>query len=418
LTVLTGNGDGTFGVPFQSPLRFSTGGNDPFGVAAADLNGDGLVDLVATNTSSSTVGVLLNTSTALASAGTTTTTLGTSSPTAEFGQTVLLTASVSSQAGVPVGTVTFLDGTTVLGTAPVNAAGQATLGVSLDVGSHALAASFAGARGFGFTDSTSAAVTETVNQAATTVALASSVNPAVTGQAVTFTATVSAVAPGAATPIGKVVFMDGNVVLETVGTGDNGTATFTTSFAVAGSHVITAVFPGGVLSFLASSQSLTEQVNSATTGLQQGGFETPNVGTGAFAYDPAGSAWTFSGLAGVAGNGSGFTSGNPNAPEGTQVAFLQGTGSFSQSVNLTAGTYSLSFAAAQRGNFQASSQTFQVLVDGVSVGTFRPAGTGYGALTTGNFAVATGTHTILFVGLNPNGGDNTAFIDNLQLLSN
>src|SRR4029453_17907645 len=53
LTVFTGNGDGTFGVPFQSPQRVSTGGNDPFGVAAADLNGDGLVDLVAANSSSS-----------------------------------------------------------------------------------------------------------------------------------------------------------------------------------------------------------------------------------------------------------------------------------------------------------------------------------------------------------------------------
>jgi hypothetical protein len=59
--------------------------------------------------------------------------------------------------------------------------------------------------------------------------------------------------------------MDGNVVLATVGTGDNGTATFTTSFAAAGNHVITAVFPGGVLSFLASSQTLTEQVNAPTT---------------------------------------------------------------------------------------------------------------------------------------------------------
>jgi hypothetical protein len=76
---------------------------------------------------------------------------------------------------------------------------------------------------------------------------------------------VSAVAPGAATPIGKVVFMDGNVVLGTVGTDANGTATFTTSFATAGSHVITAVFPGGVLSFLASSQTLTEQVNAPST---------------------------------------------------------------------------------------------------------------------------------------------------------
>jgi hypothetical protein len=263
LSVFFGNGDGSF----QPNLRLDllTGGNDPSGVAAADLNGDGLVDLVAANSSSSTVGVLLNTSTAPAPAATTTTTLGTSAPTAVFGQTVLLTASVNSQAGVPVGTVTFLDGTTVLGTAQVNAAGQATLGVSLDVGSHALTASFAGARGFGFADSTSAAVTETVNRAATTVALASSVNPTVTGQAVTFTATVTAVAPGAATPTGKVTFMDGNVILGTVGLGAGGTATFTTSFAAAGSHVITAVYSGDIVNFVASSQSLTEQVNAPAT---------------------------------------------------------------------------------------------------------------------------------------------------------
>jgi hypothetical protein len=263
LSVFAGNGDGSF----QSLIRLDllTGGNDPVGVAAADLNGDGVVDLVTTNASSGTVGVLVNTSTAPAPAGATTTTLGTSAPTVDFGQTVLLTATVHSQAGVPVGTVTFLDGTTVLGTAPVNSTGQATLGVSLDVGSHALTASFAGARGFGFADSTSAAVTETVNRAATTVALRSSLNPAVAGQAVSFTATVASVAPGAATPTGKVIFMDGNVVLETVGLGPDGTATFSTSFAAAGGHVITAAYAGDVFNFVASSQTLTEQVNAPTT---------------------------------------------------------------------------------------------------------------------------------------------------------
>ena len=58
--MFAGNGDGTF----QSLIRLDllTGGNDPEGVAAADLNGDGLVDLVAANASSSNVGVLLNTS--------------------------------------------------------------------------------------------------------------------------------------------------------------------------------------------------------------------------------------------------------------------------------------------------------------------------------------------------------------------
>ncbi len=57
-----GNGDGTFQAP---PQAFPTGGNDPSGVAAGDLNGDGLVDLAAANfffstVGRSTVGVLLN----------------------------------------------------------------------------------------------------------------------------------------------------------------------------------------------------------------------------------------------------------------------------------------------------------------------------------------------------------------------
>src|SRR5262249_16375094 len=81
-------------------------------------------------------------------AAATTTTLSTSTATAVFGQPVTLRASVTSAAGVPTGTVTFRDGNTVLGTAPVNAAGQAALTVSLGVGNHALTASFAGTGGF------------------------------------------------------------------------------------------------------------------------------------------------------------------------------------------------------------------------------------------------------------------------------
>jgi hypothetical protein len=69
-----------------------------------------------------------------------------------------------------------------------------------------------------------------------------------------------------------------------------------------------------------------------------GGFETPVVGSGptAYPYSPTGSPWTFTSPsipdsgAGVSGNGSGFTDDNPDAPEGSQVAFLQETGSFAR----------------------------------------------------------------------------------------
>ena len=99
-------------------------------------------------------------------------------------------------------------------------------------------------------------------------------------------------------------------------------------------------------------------------------------------------------------------------------AFLQGTGSFRQTVaNLAAGTYRLTFQAAQRGNFNQGGQDFRVLVDGVVVGTFKPGTAGYAGFTTAGFTVGAGTHTIAFVGLDSAGGDNTAFIDDIRLVA-
>jgi hypothetical protein len=261
LTVNLGNGDGTFGVPFQSPQTFSTGGENPFGVVAADLNGDGLVDLVAANSGSGNVGVLLNTDAPVADAPTTTA-LSTSTANAVVGQIETLTATVTTPINTPIGTVFFRDGDTLLGSAPVDGSGHATLQTSLFVGTHALTATFFGVSGFA--DSTSAAATLTVSRATTTLTLGSSVNPAVTGQAVTFTAQVAAVAPGAGTPTGTVTFKDGNVVLGTVAVGPGGTAAFMTSFAAAGGHTVTAIYSGDA-TFVGSTQTLTEQVNAAPT---------------------------------------------------------------------------------------------------------------------------------------------------------
>jgi hypothetical protein len=146
------------------------------------------------------------------------------------------------------------------------------------------------------------------------------------------------------------------------------------------------------------------------------GFENESVGAGQYLYDPTGSSWTFTGASGLSGNSSGFTESNPAAPQGVQVAVIQYQGSFSQSVaNWTAGTYTLSFDVAQRGIWNVSAEDFEVLVDGVVVGTFEPSGTSYETETTSPFTVGAGSHTIAFVGLDSSGGDNTVFLDNISL---
>jgi hypothetical protein len=138
------------------------------------------------------------------------------------------------------------------------------------------------------------------------------------------------------------------------------------------------------------------------------GFEIPSLGYGGYQSNPSGSSWTFSNRSGIAANGSPLTNNNPNAPQGTQVAFLHKTGSFSQTIKFRAGNYHVSFYAAQR---KKSSQNFQVLIDGQAIGTFTPSSIKYKLYSTSNFTATAGRHVLSFQGLNSNGGDNIVFID-------
>ena len=56
-SVLLNNGDGSF----QAPLTFATGTQQPVQTLVADVNGDGLPDLVTVSNHDSAIGVLLNT---------------------------------------------------------------------------------------------------------------------------------------------------------------------------------------------------------------------------------------------------------------------------------------------------------------------------------------------------------------------
>jgi hypothetical protein len=149
------------------------------------------------------------------------------------------------------------------------------------------------------------------------------------------------------------------------------------------------------------------------------GFETPVTTT--YAYNPAGGGWTYSGTpgngSGVTANASAFTSGNPSAPQGTQVAFIQGVATISQTVaGLTPGTtYSVTFAWAQRGNQNAGGQTWQLKRDGTVIGTYAPDQTTSYTDATATFTATATSHILSFAGTNTRTGDNTVFLDNVRV---
>jgi hypothetical protein len=158
-----------------------------------------------------------------------------------------------------------------------------------------------------------------------------------------------------------------------------------------------------------------DQVTLSSNAIDDGSFETLALAGGTYQAAPTGTPWQFSGSAGVARNGSAYTFGNPKAPDGTQVAFIKGTGSMSQSANLIAGAYTITFLAAKRADGQPTTQEIEVLVDGAQVGMITPLDSNYRLYETSNFTVTAGAHLIQFVGMNPSGAGTTALIDEVGL---
>jgi hypothetical protein len=236
--VFSGNGDGTF----APPVFFPSGGPIPFGLATADLTGNGLPDMVVANTFSNTVGVLLNTSTVA-----TTTALSADVNPAVVGQTVNLTAMVTRAAGIPTGTVTFMDGTTVLGTATLDNTGTATLAVTFPAaGDHALTAVY---RGQGSsTSSTSDVLTEAVTAAAPDHLAFTNPDTVTAGSPFQITVTVEDALDNPVTGFtGTVHFTASNGASRdfTFSPGDAGTHTFTVTLFQAGPLTITGTDTGG-----------------------------------------------------------------------------------------------------------------------------------------------------------------------------
>jgi RHS repeat-associated protein len=153
-------------------------------------------------------------------------------------------------------------------------------------------------------------------------------------------------------------------VTATIQPSGNSYATFTTGSITlpAGSYSLTfqGLNPNG-----GDNIALVDSVTLNSTLVPNGSFESPTVTD--YQTNPSDTAWSYTGSAGIAANA------NPSAPAGSQVAFVKNTGLLSQIWSASAGIYTLSFKAAQRGSGNDSHQQLRV--------NLRPSGSVISAKT-------------------------------------
>jgi len=197
----------------------------------------------------------------------TTTALALSSSTATYGGTAPTATATVTRDGTPTsnwpalgGKVQFSDGSTVLGTAPVNASGVATYSLAaLKSGQHSITAAYVPATtGDPYLSSTSSASVLKISSPTTTTVTA----PQSVLRNDTSTATATVTATDGTTPTGSVSFaVDGGS--PTSKTLSGGTATFTLPTGTPGTHSVTASY-GGATYLVTSSGSKEYGVGAPT----------------------------------------------------------------------------------------------------------------------------------------------------------
>jgi sugar lactone lactonase YvrE len=178
------------------------------------------------------------------------------------GRAVALTATVQviAGAGTATGTITFTDGGAPLGTATLSGTGTATINPILSPGTHSIVASYGGDINDG--TSISAAYPLAVILATTQTAVSATPSSALVLAPVTIIAKVTG---NGGIPTGSVTFLADNASIGTATVDATGTATFTTSALVAGSHALSASYSGDANDSPSASASVTETVGTIPT---------------------------------------------------------------------------------------------------------------------------------------------------------
>jgi hypothetical protein len=193
---------------------------------------------------------------------------------AQTGQGVKFTAAISPVApgaGIPTGTVVFTVNGATLGSPVAVVDGSATSSAfaSLSPGTYTIKATYSGDGNFlGSSGLLDQGTGQTVSKGATSLALASSPELAASGAPVTFTATVSAVAPATGRPSGVVRFWEGPELLGASslvpGAPNTSQATFVSSTLGVGTHSIRAEYVGN-FNFDGSTASTSQTVSGVDT---------------------------------------------------------------------------------------------------------------------------------------------------------
>jgi hypothetical protein len=391
--VLLGNNDGTF----QTAVAYPTG-DVPQSLSLGDIDGDGILDIVAADTGGDgLVSILLGKGNGTFSAKTdyTVGSLPENVVLADFNGDGLLDLATSN--------IVFDNTTTILLQQLVETATATGVSVSGNSAPHPVLASYPGDAAHSASMSTTTPLIGTA-QTATTTALGVSPNPTTFGQTVTMTATISPTPTG--TPLGTVNFFSGTTLLGSGTVNASGVATFTISGLSAGVNSITAEYSGNASFGGSTSSALFENVHATTTTSTTLALSSATV--------TAGTATTMT--ATVSGACSLVTSGSvifcdASAAQCSDAAILgtvqlksDGTAVLKRTFGV--GAYSIKAVFAGRNDLVGSSSSAQALT--VSGNATYPSATIIGSA--GSNGVYNLTGTVSGFGVNPLSGT-VSFLD-------
>jgi hypothetical protein len=227
VSVLLGNGDGTFKAQVEYPV------SSPWGLAAADLNGDGFIDVVAVSPGAAF--------TVLQGVGD-----GTFQPpvsTATGGSTFMVALGDLNGDGVTDLVLSDLGNSNILVSLSSISVSATLAGVSIPGGgTHNVVADYA--RDVNSAVSMSSPIELAGSAISTSLSVNVSPNPASLGQSVALTATITPGTHAGYTSTGTVTFYDDGTPIGSPVTVSNGHAVLTKSDLAVGDHDITAVYSG------------------------------------------------------------------------------------------------------------------------------------------------------------------------------